>query len=254
MLRRSPSESVWTAAVLVGAALALTAPAAGAARPSAELPASPNTWVTDGPGMLSAPTREQLERRLAAHDKATGQQVLLWIGRTTGGIPAEDFAARAFTAWRVGRRGLDDGVVIFAFSEDRQLRIEVGYGLEPQLTDAASARILRDLMVPRIRQGDWDGATRAGVEAVLETLTGAGAGEAPPADGTRSFGWFQIALWVLGGLVLVALFLWRPTLALHLLFAMLGGQYRDGRRGGGGLGGFRGGGGRSGGGGASARW
>jgi uncharacterized protein len=236
-------------------ALVLFDPAARGAPRIPAAPPSPSAWVTDGVGVLSAPAREELERRLAAHEKASGQQVVLWIGRDAGGASVEDFAARAFAAWRVGRRGLDDGVVIFALTEERRLRIEVGYGLEDRLTDAVASRIVRELMVPRIQQGDWDGAARAGVEGVLTTLASAPGGDQPPAaDSPDSPGWFQIALWVLGGLVLLALFIWQPTLALHVLVTIMGGRWRGGREDGRGFGGFRGGGGRSGGGGASGRW
>ena len=111
----------------------------------------------------------------------SGHQVLVWIGQTTGGVPLEEFAARAFEQWKVGRKGLDDGVVVFVLVKDRQVRIEVGYGLEDKVPDIVAGRIIRETMIPLLRQGRTDGAVSAGVEAIVahiegRTLPGEGAG------------------------------------------------------------------------------
>ena len=95
----------------------------------------PQRWVTDGPRVLSLETREALDRRLAAYEKTSGHQVLVWIGESTGGVPIEDWAVRTFAAWKVGRKGLDDGLVLFLMTQDHKLRLEVGYGLEGQMPD-----------------------------------------------------------------------------------------------------------------------
>ena len=83
-------------------------------------PPSPTRFVTDGAGFLSAPAQDELEQRLARYERDTGHQVLLWIGQTTGGEPIESWAVRAFAAWRVGRKGLDDGVAVFILAADRK--------------------------------------------------------------------------------------------------------------------------------------
>jgi hypothetical protein len=67
---------------------------------------------------------------------------------TTADVPLEDYTINAFTAWKVGRKGLDDGLVLFVFPQDRKLRIEVGYGLESSVTDAAASEIIRDVITP----------------------------------------------------------------------------------------------------------
>ena len=244
----------WTAALVV-AGMLLGWVGVREAAAAAPIPASPTSRVTDGAGVLSTGVRDELEKRLATHERATGGQVLLWIGRNSGGVPLEEFASRAFAAWRVGRRGLDDGVVIFVLTDERRLRIEVGYGLEPRLPDAVAARVLREAMVPALQRGDWDGAAKAGVDGVLTAIGGATDDRGAAADPVEAPGGFQVALWVLGGLVLLALFIWRPSLALHLLFTvMAGGPFRGHGRGTSSASPFRGGGGRSGGGGASSRW
>jgi len=197
--------------------------------------AVPQRWVTDGPKLLSPAVRDKLDQRLEAYERGTGHQVLVWIGDSTGGTPIEDWAARAFQAWKVGRKGLDDGLVLFVFTGDRTLRIEVGYGLEGQLPDVVASRIIRETIVPRLKGGDPAGAP--------ETPERGGAPLGPLA-------WVVIAVLGLG---LLALAITHPGLAVWMLFSLLSGG-RGGGGGGSGGGGWSGGGGRSGGGGASGSW
>jgi uncharacterized protein len=237
--------------LLAGALLA-------AAEARAETPPAPTRWVTDSAGFLSEGARQEIDGRLESYGRQSGHHVLVWIGRTTDGIPLEDFTVRAFAAWQVGRKGLDDGLVLFVFSEDRQLRVEVGYGLEGQVPDAIASRIIRETILPRVQAGDHDGAIREGVAALLAAVAGRAAPSAPagrpPADpspsarGAPSLGigqMFLIGLLVVGFLILFAT---NPALAVYLLVSVL-----SGGRGGGG-GGYSGGGGRGGGGGASGSW
>jgi len=133
-------------------------------------PPSPQHWVTDGPAFLTPAALETLDQRLEAYQKGTGHQVLVWIGTTTAGDPLEDWTVRAFAAWKVGRAGLDDGLVIFIFTGDRKVRLEVGYGLEGQLPDAVASRIIQETILPRIKAGDADGAMARLGEAVARGL------------------------------------------------------------------------------------
>jgi uncharacterized protein len=240
---------------LLVAGLALGALAAGApARAAISTPDAPTRWVTDQAAFLSPAVAAELDQRLGAYAAGTGHQVLVYIDHTTGGDPVEDWGARAFQHWRVGRKGIDDGVVLFIFSDDHHLRIEVGYGLEAVLPDAAASRIINDRMVPMIRAGDRDGAVRSGVDALIATI-GAPAGEGARAPPPR------LATWklVMGGLLLLLLIgfvLTHPGLAWLMLMSMGSGRGGGGGGGfsGGGGGGFSGGGGSSGGGGASGSW
>ena len=177
---------------------------------------------------------------------------------------------RAFAAWRVGRKGIDDGVAVFILAADRKVRIEVGYGLEDRVPDAVAARII-DQMVPRLRAGDQDGAARAGVSGVLEAVggeTGAPRGAAPSPGARPELDLGSLILLGLIGIVVFGLIVTNPRLALMLLTTIAsnsgrgggggswggGGFGGGGGWGGGGGGGFSGGGGRSGGGGASGSW
>lgn len=227
----------------------------------AQTPAQPTRWVTDSTGFLSEGARRELDRQLEAYQGQTGHQVLVWIDQTTGGVPLEDFTVRAFTAWKVGREGLDDGLVLFVFPGDQTLRIEVGYGLEGQVPDAIASRIIRETIIPLVQAGDRDGAIRAGLAAVIAAIEGRGppagtpAGSPPDQSASgredRPLTLGQLLLFGLGVIAFLILFATNPSLAVYLLFSILSGGRGGGGRGGGG---FSGGGGRSGGGGASGSW
>ena len=104
--------------------------------------------------------------------RSTGHQVVVWIGNTLGGAPLDDWSVRTFAAWKVGRKGKDDGLVMFIFAADRKIDIEVGYGLEGQVPDAIANRVIQEVMAPRLRAGDRDGAVQAGVDAILTAIEG----------------------------------------------------------------------------------
>jgi uncharacterized protein len=231
-------------------------------------PPAPTRWVTDGAGFLSESAREALDARLRAYEAETGHQFIVWIGRSTEGVPIEDFAVRAFKAWGVGQRGRDDGLALFIFSDDRTVRFEVGYGLEGAFPDVAASRIIREVLAPRLQAGDRDGAVAAAVEAATASIARdegtlgpeGGGGLRPEPSGPRRGGRpLSTAEKVVVGLVVLAflfILVTNPALALYLLqvVASSGGGSGRGGWGGGGGGGWSGGGGRSGGGGASGSW
>lgn len=222
------------------------------------IPTSPSSWVTDVAGFMTPQAAQSLDKRLGVYEQSSGRQLFVYIGKSTGGVPIEDWAVKAFKAWKVGRKGQDNGVVLFLMIDDRRMRIEVGYGLESQLTDALSSRIINDIIQPRLLAGDHDGAVTLGAEAIVNVLEGkslqaaslnAGPPRAPP---PLSLG--QIFTYGLIGLALLTLIMTHPKLALYLLINFLSSR-RGGSGGGNSGGGFSGGGGgRSGGGGASGSW
>lgn len=222
------------------------------------IPSSPTSWLTDSASFMSPQAAQNLDKRLEAFERSSGRQLFVYIGKSTGGVPIEDWSVKAFKAWKVGRKGQDDGVVLFFMVDDQQMRIEVGYGLEGQITDALSSRILNDVIKPRMLAGDRDGAVTAGAEAIVELLEGKTLSTAQHGSSTARIN-SPLSLWkmLLYGLVGVALltfFVTHPTLSLYLLINILSGGRggSGGRNSGGGFSG--GGGGRSGGGGASGSW
>ena len=166
-----------------------------------------------------------VDERLAGLEKRTGHQVIAVFFPSLEGEPLEDFTIRCAERWKVGRKGLDDGVIFFAFVRDRRMRLEVGYGLEDKIPDALAIQLLDGVVRPSFAAGDYAG----GVLTLAEALEGVFRGEPPPrpAQGTRPSPGFP------GVLVLIILFL--------LIGALRG--TRRGRWGGpGGWGGFSGGG------------
>lgn len=135
------------------------------------IPPAPSDYVTDKANALSASAAQSIRRELRSYDETTGNRVMVYIDRTTGDVPLEDWTIHAAEKWNVYRGSKQDGAILFAFMQDHKLRIEVGYGLEPQLTDAAASQIIRDTIAPRMRAGDVDGAISAGVDRMLLTVT-----------------------------------------------------------------------------------
>lgn len=225
------------------------------------IPPPPTKFVTDTAGFLSPSTVDSLSRSLGQYERDSGHQILVYIGETTGDAPLDDWAVRAFEKWKIGRKGMDDGLALFIMAKDRRLRIEVGYGLEGQVPDALAGRIINDIITPRIRSGDRDGAVTAGVQAIVSAISGQGLPIAPATRGrnapqNRPLTLGQIILYGIIGIVILIVLATNPSLAIWLLMSMMSGgsRSRDGWGGGGGGGGFSGGGGRSGGGGASGSW
>ncbi|HET6276334.1 MAG TPA: TPM domain-containing protein [Candidatus Cybelea sp.] len=136
--------------------------------------------MTDNAGALSSDARTKIENELQAYEKSTGHQIIVYIDKSTGDVPLETWTGETADHWKVGRKGKDDGAVLFLFMADHKVRIEVGYGLESSLTDADSHRIIEDDIVPRMKAGDADGAVSSGVAAMLTTVTPAYKGVTPP--------------------------------------------------------------------------
>ncbi len=147
-------------------------------------------YVVDHAEIIKADTRRRLAELLRAHEQKTTNQVAVLTVPTIHGESVEEYAVRVFEQWKLGRKGKDNGVLIVVVPQDRRMRIEVGYGLEGTLTDAAASRIIRDVMTPRFRQGDYDGGIAQGVAAVLAQLEGrtaaAGADSRPQGQARQS--------------------------------------------------------------------
>jgi uncharacterized protein len=218
------------------------------------IPASPTEWVTDTANFLSPEAVRSLDARLAAYEQATGHQLIVYIALTTGDDPIEDWAVHAFAKWKVGRKGLDDGLALFIMSQDHKMRIEVGYGLEAVVPDAIASRVINEVMAPRIQAGHNDDAVTAAIDSLTQVIGGQ-AGEPPPTRTPERSKPLSLFQWIFYGIVAIlflAFAITHPTLAFYFLATIMSGGGGGGGSGGGG--GFGGGGGRSGGGGASGSW
>jgi uncharacterized protein len=128
--------------------------------------------VTDLTATLTPEQSAALERKLTAFEQRKGTQVAVLMVPTTMPEAVEQFSMRVAETWRLGRKGVDDGALLLVAKNDRQLRIEVGYGLEGVLTDATSRRIIDEYIVPRFRDGDYYGGIDAGLDRMLAVIDG----------------------------------------------------------------------------------
>ncbi|MHB1142474.1 MAG: TPM domain-containing protein [Sulfuricaulis sp.] len=145
--------------------------------------------VTDLTGTLSPSQRDALEQELRAFETRKGSQIAVLIVPTTQPEVIEQYALRVTEAWKLGRKGVDDGVLLLIVRDDRALRIEVGYGLEGAIPDAVANRVIDEIIVPFFKQGDFYGGIQAGVARLIRLIDG----EPLPPPQARDRSWSGIA-------------------------------------------------------------
>ena len=128
--------------------------------------------VTDLTGTLTAGQQTALEQKLSAFESAKGAQLAVLIVPTTQPEAIEQYSIRVVDAWKLGRKGVDDGALLLVAKDDHRVRIEVGRGLEGVLTDALSNRILDETVKPAFRQGNFYGGIDAGLEQMMKLVSG----------------------------------------------------------------------------------
>lgn len=228
-------------------------------------------WVTDEADLLTPAEEQLLSQKLAAYADTTSTQIVIVTLPTLGGIPAADYAVELGRRWGVGQRAYNNGIVILVAREEREVFIATGYGLEGAVPDALASRIVREVVVPRFRQGDFYGGLSAAVDALIAAAQGEY--QAPPRAPASQGTWMALAL--LFAFLIVLVFLLsaarnsgRPPGSGSQRVRSPYRSYRHhadfppviiwggggGGFGGGGWGGFSGGGGSFGGGGAGGRW
>lgn len=146
------------------------------------LPPAPSRYVSDPSNLFEDGREHALNERLARYERETSNQLLVYVDRSVpAGTTLEEMGAEAIRTWAVGQEKKDNGVILFLFVDDRESRIEVGYGLEGVLTDARSKRILVGLRED-LRAGDYISAAERGAEQIIATISGPSTPqqEAPP--------------------------------------------------------------------------
>jgi uncharacterized protein len=257
------------ALALFGAALAA---ALSADRYDDLIPEKPARYVTDRAGVFGPGQAEALNAKLEQFERDTSNQVLVWVDKKIAEeFTLEDFTVRAGQKWGAGQKQEDNGAILFVFTDDRKVRIEVGYGLEGVLPDATARRIIDGEIVPRFREGDYPGGIDAGADAMMAAVKGEYEGTGTTVDERRNRPRKEIAA-CLPFLLFFGIFVVLPiVLRRNRAFrshsgrgwwtgggGFGGGGWTGGGFGGGGGGfsggGFSGGGGSFGGGGASGSW
>lgn len=137
--------------------------------------------VVDEAGVVPAPVVQQVDTALLDYQQRSGNQVAVAVVKTTGGQSIEDYSLALARTWAVGQAGKDNGVVLVIAWDDHKLRIEVGKGLEGQLSDDNAATIVNAEIVPHLRDNDPGGAVVAGTNAIRRALGDTNVGE--PAAG-----------------------------------------------------------------------
>lgn len=128
--------------------------------------------VTDLTRTLSKSEIAQLEQKLADYEIKKGSQVAILVVPTTQPETIEQYSMRVVEAWKLGRKGVDDAVLLLVAKNDRALRIEVGYGLEGVLPDVVAKRIIDEIIVPAFREGNFAGGLQAGIEHIFKIIEG----------------------------------------------------------------------------------
>jgi uncharacterized protein len=128
--------------------------------------------VTDLTGTLTREQQAGLERMLQEFEARKGTQLAVLLVKTTAPEAIEQYALRVAEQWKLGRKQVDDGAILVVAKDDRALRIEVGYGLEGVLNDATASRIIREIIVPRFREGDFYGGINAGLDRMMRLIDG----------------------------------------------------------------------------------
>ena len=162
------------AGAIVGALLAWTAPAAAAEQ---AVPRN-DGWVTDLAHLLSPAQERALEDSMESYRRGSGNDIALLTVPSLNGDPIENFALRVAREWKLGAAGKNNGALLVVARADREMRIEVGRGLEGVLTDAICGRIIRDVLTPRFQSGEFAEGLRLGVES----LQAAAGGDFAPLD------------------------------------------------------------------------
>lgn len=217
---------------------------------------TPPRLVNDLADVLSPSQEQMLEQKLVAFDDSTSTQIAVITLRSTGQYVIEDYALYLGRAWGVGQAGMNNGVVILAAIDDRRVTIQVGYGIEPYVTDGRAKRIIENDVLPAFRNNDYYGGLDAASTRVMEYVTGA---FVPEDEAPEGLSIVQVLLLII--IVLIILYFFgRMNKGGGVTYSGRGPTYWGGGGFGGGGGGFGGGGfggfggGSFGGGGASGGW
>jgi uncharacterized protein len=245
--------------------------------------------VTDLTNTLTPAQAASIEQQLLALEQRKGSQLAVLIVPTTQPEAIEQYSLRVVEAWKLGRKGVDDGALLIIAKNDRTLRIEVGYGLEGVIPDAVAKRVIAETIVPYFKQNDFAGGIQAGITQliklvdgeplpppktqsqndksdpmsmlfivviaaavigqVLSAVFGRFVGSGLAAAAVGGLGWLALGSVLMAGLAALVVFI---AVFSGINLAGLIGGFGGGRSGG--SGGFGGGGGGFGGGGASGRW
>ena len=202
--------------------------------------------VVDDAAVLSPASREKISGWLEDFERTSGRQMVVATVKSLQGYPIEDYGYQLGRSWGIGDKHRNTGAILLVAPNERRVRIEVGYGLEGQLTDATSRAIIEQDILPAFRQGNYEQGITAGTMAVLRVLGWKGAG---PATGVQDDNGTDLSPLIFVAIIVLFFLFGHGRHAIWLLPIAGRGVWGSRSRGG-----FSGGGGSFGGGGASGRW
>lgn len=224
-----------------------------------EVPEKPAGWVTDLSGTLSRDEIMALNRKLAAFERETTNQIVVLLIPSLEGDSLEDFSIRVAEKWKVGQKGKNNGVILLIVKNDRRIRIEVGYGLEGTLPDALAGVIIRQEIAPHFRAGQFYQGIDAGLNGIMAATRGEYKAQPGAQKKGKGFVWWSFLFFI----IFFSMIAMAHRLSKKRYYYLggsrgwqSGGIWSGGIFSGGGFsgGGFSGGGGEFGGGGASGNW
>ena len=222
-LRRTPVLPLALLALVSGWAI----PGSALAGPS-PVPPKPDRYVTDLAGVLPAERASVLNEKLAAFERETSAQILVYVApKVPEGTTIEELGAAAIRAWGVGQKGKSNGLVFFVFPSDRAMRIATGYGLEGAVPDVTAKRIQSEVVKPFFLKGDYAGGIEAGVDALLSAARGEGekgTGRTAAESGLGRDGVWKALRWATWGTLAAVLLLafFRRSLGAAILGVLAG--------------------------------
>lgn len=138
----------------------------------ASIPAKPQGWVSDFAGIMSDMTKSQIDALSAEVKKTTGAEIAVVTVSSLEGMSVEEYAVKLFKQWGIGEKGKDNGVLFLIAPNEHKTRIEVGYGLEPVITDGRAGEIIRETVIPFFKAEDYDQGILQGSRQIAALITG----------------------------------------------------------------------------------
>ncbi len=132
---------------------------------------APTGFINDFAGLYSLPFKTNLESKLSEFNKSTGNEISVITIQSLEGGDIESYAVTLFEKWKIGKKGKDNGLLLLISKEDRKVKIEVGYGLEPYITDGRAGEIIRNQIAPEFKKENYEGGTQAAVDQIITYIT-----------------------------------------------------------------------------------
>lgn len=182
-----------------------------------DIPAKATTLVNDYAGVLSADEKNALEQKLVAYFDSTSTQIAVVIENSLDGDDLFDYSQRLATAWGIGEKGKNNGLLIYVAVQDRKARIHTGYGMEATVTDAMTTRIRTEQMNPNFKAGNFYEGLDEATTTIMQLASGEYVNDRPHEKGKKKFSWVTFIIFAI----------------VIIVFLSRGGRGGGGRRGGG---------------------